>query len=94
MKLTIEAVYEKFIGRTDKFPEHFEDFTADIQAYVKQEMREMVGEARAVHRPTTFYERGTDTIKEQNLVSTGFNSCRSSVLTAIENYGKDKGGLM
>jgi hypothetical protein len=39
MKLTIEAVYEKFIGRTDKFPEHFEDFTADIQAYVKQEMK-------------------------------------------------------
>lgn len=39
---TIEAVYEKFIGRTDKFPEHFEDFTADIQAYVKQEMRKIV----------------------------------------------------
>lgn len=109
MKLTIEAVYEKFIGRTDKFPEHFEDFAADIQAYVKQEMKKLVspiiingkvwcGDCNEWERDKTIItEDGLVAHYPQNIVIRGDTHVvyvnGIDILTAIENYGKDKGGL-
>ena len=93
MKLTIEGIFEKWVDEFDDtvsgyvYDDSFwkitkQQFTADIQEYVKQEMKAIVPEENeSQYEPCNSLE--------VILVAKGENSCRSSILTAIDNYGKE-----
>jgi hypothetical protein len=89
MKLTIEDILRRLVNSVaTQFGSEYVEFhnksiartSADIQAYVKQEMRKMVPEEKIDNKA---YERS------YRYELTGFNDCRSSILSAIDNYGKE-----
>lgn len=93
MKLTIEGLLDKWGYKQDEVW-HRAQIRADIQAYVKQEMRKIVPKAindiqDTINATEGMFEPEVEAIAYE----AGWGACICSILSAIENYGKDKGGL-